>query len=96
MARPPRGTVRVVRHVTDEGLDQLDGLLDELRRFPQLTERKRGVFVRGSRAFLHFHEDPSGLYADVRLHEGFDRFRVQTQPERRALVRQVATALDGT
>jgi hypothetical protein len=85
--------VNPVRHVSDEGLDRLDDLLEELRGFPELTERKRGVFVRRSRAFLHFHEDPTGLYADVRLHKTFDRFRVQTKAEQRTLVRRVATAL---
>jgi len=47
-----------------------------------LVEKKRGVFYRKSAAFLHFHEDPTGLYADVRLREGFDRHRVETESER--------------
>jgi hypothetical protein len=71
-----------VRHAGSEALDQLEPLLEELRRVPGLVERTRGVFSRRSRAFLHFHEDPSGLHADVRVGDDFERFRVQTPDER--------------
>ena len=54
-----------------------------------LTEKKRGIFYTGSRAFLHFHEDPSGLHADVRLGAEFERFRVETSEERDALVDRI-------
>ena len=47
---------------------------------------RRGVFYRGSRAFLHFHEDPSGFYADVRLDADFERMRVTTKAERKRLL----------
>jgi hypothetical protein len=56
-----------VRHATQEDLDQVEALLLELRQLPQLRERKRGYFSRGSHAFLHFHEDAGDLYVDVRL-----------------------------
>jgi hypothetical protein len=54
-----------VRHARDQDLDQLEDLLAELRTLAGLTEKKRGVFYRKSRAFLHFHEDPRGLFADI-------------------------------
>jgi hypothetical protein len=75
-----------VKHVSTTGLDELDDLLLELRRVDGLTEKKRGVFSRGSRAFLHFHEDPSGLYADVRIDSEFERIRVTTKAERKRLL----------
>jgi len=53
---------------------------------PGLLERRPGVFYRKSRAFLHFHEDESGLYADVRLADAFERRRVETPAERSALM----------
>ena len=84
-----------MRHVTPAGLDELDGLLDALRTVPGLVERKRGVFYRRSRAFLHFHEDPTGLHADVRFAEEFERCRVQSPAEQQALVDRVRAALDG-
>ena len=83
-----------MRHATDEDLDSLDDLLVELRSVAGLREKKRGVFYRGSRAFLHFHGDPAGTFCDVRL-EGpdFDRFRVSTLRERRSLLAKVRSAL---
>ena len=75
-----------MKHVSDSGLDQLDDLLRELRGVDGLKEKKRGVFYRGSRAFLHFHEDPSGLYADVRIDAEFERMRVTTKAERKRLL----------
>jgi hypothetical protein len=75
-----------VKHVSASGLDQLDDLLRELRGVDGLKEKKRGVFYRGSRAFLHFHEDPSGLYADVRIDAEFERVRVTTKAERKRLL----------
>lgn len=81
-----------MRHARSDALDQLEPLLADLRRIPELTERSRGVFYRRSKAFLHFHEDPTGHHADVRLTDDFERFRVQTRAEQRALlalVRQV-------
>lgn len=75
-----------MNHVSSTGLDELDDLLLELRRIDGLTEKKRGVFYRGSRAFLHFHEDASGLYADVRIDAEFERLRVTTKVERKRLL----------
>lgn len=75
-----------MKHVSASGLDQLDDLLRELRGVDGLKEKKRGVFYRGSRAFLHFHEDPSGLYADVRIDAQFERMRVTTKAERKRLL----------
>lgn len=54
-----------MRHARDKDLDRIDDLLAQLRTLPGLTEKKRGVFYRKSRAFLHFHEDPKGIFADI-------------------------------
>ena len=81
-----------MRHVTAAGLDGLDDLVRELRGVEGLKEKSRGVFYRGSRAFLHFHEDPSGLYADVRLDADFERMRVTTKAERKRLLSVVRAA----
>jgi hypothetical protein len=83
-----------VRHITPGRLDTIEPLLTRLRTFPDLTERKHGVFYRRSRAFLHFHEDGDDVYADVRLDgPGFDRLRVTTKSDRDAFVRAVRDAL---
>jgi len=78
-----------VRHATAAGLDELEPLLSRLRELNELVEKKRGVFYRRSTAFLHFHEDPSGFHADVRLATDFERFRVQTLKEQSELLKTV-------
>ena len=82
-----------MRHITDARLDGIDDLLEQLRTIDGLSERKRGVFYRKSKAFLHFHEDGDDVYADVRL-DGIDfaRRRVTTKTEQRALVKLVRSA----
>ena len=76
-----------MKHATAAALDRLEPVLVELRRAAALREKSRGVFYRGSAAFLHFHEDPAGLYADVRGADGeFDRFRVESEVERKAFL----------
>lgn len=77
-----------MKHASPATLDVLEPLLAELRTLPGLSEKSRGVFYRKSRAFLHFHEDPKGLFADVRDADGrdFERFDVTGQPGRVALM----------
>lgn len=71
-----------MKHATSTALDQLEALLVELRGQPGLTEKSRGVFYRKSRAFLHFHEDPAGLFADVRLGDDFQRLPLNSSAQR--------------
>ena len=78
-----------MRHATAEDLDRLEPLLAELRALPQLRERRRGSFSRGSRAFLHFHEDAGDLYVDVRLDSTFQRMRVTSQADQADFLAQV-------
>jgi hypothetical protein len=80
-----------VKHVGAEALDDLEPLLAVLREVPGLREKSRGTFYRGSRAFLHFHEDPAGLFADVRLDAEFERVRVSSAEERQELLRRIRT-----
>jgi hypothetical protein len=54
-----------MRHARDADLDRLEDLLAQVRTLPGLKEKKRGVFYRKSRGFLHFHEDPKGMFADI-------------------------------
>ena len=83
-----------MRHATPATLDALEPFLAELRGFTEIREKKRGTFYRGSSAFLHFHEDPAGLFADVKLAGAeFTRMRASTGAERRAVLRAVRAAL---
>jgi hypothetical protein len=85
-----------MRHATPEDLDRVEALLVGLRELPQLRERKRGYFSRGSRAFLHFHEDAGDLYVDVRLDSAFQRVRVTSRDEQADLLSRVRNALQST
>ena len=82
-----------MKHATPIALDGLEPLLAELRTLDGLTERRRGVFYRRSSAFLHFHEDPAGFFADVRVGPAWARFPATTAAQRSALLREVRAAL---
>ena len=90
--------IESVKHASTEALDRLESMLVMLRGLPALREKSRGVFYVRSKAFLHFHEDPSGLFADVRpLPDGdFVRMRVSSGPERARLLKAIETSLRGT
>jgi hypothetical protein len=82
-----------MRHATAATLHALEPLLEAIRGLPGLVERKRGTFYRKSKAFLHFHEDSAGIFADVKLADDFVRLRAQTRAERRELLRRIRAAL---
>ena len=77
-----------MKHAGAAALDALEPLLARVRALPGLKEKARGTFYLKSRAFLHFHEDPAGLFADVRLSgDDFTRMRVTELAEQEALMR---------
>ena len=67
-----------MKHAGAATLDALQPLLTQVRAISGLREKNRGVFYRRGRAALHFHEDPTGLFADVRAGQAaeFTRQRV--------------------
>lgn len=85
-----------MRHAGPAALDVLEPLLAALRALPGLNEKKRGVFYAKSRAFLHFHEDPAGLFADLRgaADTDFERFDVTGAEGRARLVEAARARLD--
>jgi hypothetical protein len=82
-----------MRHARAEALDALEDVLAVVRGFEGLKERKRGAFYRKSSGFLHFHEDPAGLFADLKVAGEWERFRVSTPEERRVLLKRVEVTL---
>ena len=76
-----------MKHASDVALDGLEPLLSRLRKLDGLTERKRGIFYRRGQAFIHFHEDPSGFFADLRTGAGWLRLPATTAHEQSALVK---------
>jgi hypothetical protein len=77
-----------LKHAGDKALDELEPLLAQVRTLPSLIEKKRGIFYRKSKAFLHFHEDAAGFFADIKLNGDADytRLRVSTVAERKAFI----------
>ena len=82
-----------MRHASTETIEALEDLITALRGIDGITEKRPGAFSRGSRAFLHFHDDPTGYYADVRFGSDFERMRVTTRREQRALVSRIRSEL---
>ena len=76
-----------MKHAGPEALEALEPILQKIRKFGGLKEKSRGTFYRGSNAFLHFHEDPAGMFADLKLRGEFVRFRVSTKAEIAAMLR---------
>jgi hypothetical protein len=82
-----------VKHAGPAALDALDDLLAKLRKHAALREPKRGSFYLKTSAILHFHEDPKGFFADLKIDGEFTRLRVSTAKERAALLRATAEVL---
>lgn len=84
-----------MNHAGNAALDLLEPLLQALRDLPGPVEKSRGVFYLKSRAFLHFHEDPAGLFADLRAPGASDfvRFALTDAAAREALLAEVRSAL---
>jgi len=83
-----------MKHAGPAALDELESLLGRLRTIAGLKEKSRGVFYRSGKAFLHFHEDPCGLFADVRLAASFERHDVTRAGQRNVLLKKIVNAMD--
>ena len=83
-----------MKHAGASTLEALEPLLRQVRERYTLTERTPGSFYRKSKAYLHFHEDPSGIYADVKLSGAeFTRVRATTPQEHEHLLALIAESL---
>ena len=78
-----------MKHAGEHALQEIAEFLAELRHVPGLAEKKTGVFYRGSRAFFHVHEDTAGLFADVRISDEFERFRISTKKEQAVVLARI-------
>jgi hypothetical protein len=82
-----------MKHATPETIDAIAAVLGIVRARPELTERKHGTFYRKASAFLHFHEDPAGLFADVKGANGWERIQVDAPGGSAALLARVHAIL---
>jgi hypothetical protein len=79
-----------MKHAGQAALATIEPLLVELRALDGVVEKRPGVFYRKSAAFLHFHEDPTGMFADIRIGREWQRLPVNTSSERSHLIRLAA------
>jgi hypothetical protein len=75
-----------MKHAGAAALEALSDLLESLRSRTALVERRPGIFYVSGKAFLHFHEDLAGLFADLRLGSDWQRFPVNKPDERAELL----------
>jgi hypothetical protein len=75
-----------MKHAGPGALEALTDLLGNLRMRAGLVEKRPGIFYVKGRAFLHFHEDPAGLFADLRQSGDWQRFPVNSPDERAKLL----------
>ena len=82
-----------MKHAGATALDALEPVLAQLRAIDGLKEKSRGCFYRGSKGFLHFHEDSAGFFADLKKGEDFVRLSVNNRGEIAALIRETKRAM---
>jgi hypothetical protein len=83
-----------MKHAGPDALDQLEPILVEIRRLDGLKEKKRGAFYCGGAGFLHFHEDPAGFFADLKVGDDYVRFPINSMTQTRTFLRRAAAALN--
>ena len=82
-----------MKHAGAAALDALEPVLTQIRALEGLKEKSRGAFYRKSKGFLHFHEDPAGMFADLKKGDDFVRMPINTRAEIAALIRETKRAL---
>lgn len=74
-------------------LERLAPLLAVLRGYSSLHEVQATVFHLDGRDFIHFHETPDGVVADVRLAKGQVRMPAATEAEQAELLERIDATL---
>ncbi|NJL48949.1 MAG: hypothetical protein HC929_17650 [Leptolyngbyaceae cyanobacterium SM2_5_2] len=83
-----------MKHADSQTLARLEPLLEQVRqRVPPLKEKGEGRFYLKSTAFLHFHDDPAGIFADLKVNGEWQRYPVNTAAEQALLTQALDTQL---
>ena len=82
-----------MKHAGPHALDRLEPILREIRKLEGLTEKKRGTFYYRGNAMLHFHEDPAGFFADLKIDGEFVRLGINSKREEAIFLRRAASAV---
>ncbi len=69
-------------HATEKQLEKEKRFLKEIRKIPELKEKKKGVFYIKNSAFLHFHFFDGKLFFDLKKGKKWQRIKIpKTKPE---------------
>lgn len=82
-----------MKHAGEATLNTLSPLLEQIRQVAVLRERTPGAFYLKSSGFLHFHEDPAGIFADLKVAGKFERFPVTTSAEQQTFIEKFHTVI---
>jgi hypothetical protein len=86
-----------MKHANQDTLAKLSPLLEQIRaRVPPLKEKGAGKFYLKSVAFLHFHDDPAGIFADLKVNGDWQRYPINTTGEYTALLHAIDQQLAPT
>src|SRR5579862_7725687 len=86
---------RTMRHAGPEAIATLGDLLAAIRA-RGVKEPRPGIFYRKGKAWLHFHEDAAGLFADLRVSGAWERLRVSEPEEQASLLALLETGPEGS
>jgi len=82
-----------MKHADAAALAVLCDVIENLRRRSVLVEKPLGTFYNKGQIFLHFRKEPTGLFADLRHSEDWQRFPVNDPDECASLLAAVDRAL---
>ena len=80
--------------MTHAALERLAPLLEVLRAHPALKEARPATFYLDGQEFLHFHETPSVVFADVLLARGRVHMPVSSAAEQGELLERIDQVLE--
>ena len=80
-----------MRHETNATLEML---LNFLRSYKILSEVKPTNFHLNGKGFIHFHDEPDGLWADIFLSKGRLRMPANTASEQADVIGTIETTLE--
>lgn len=89
------GLTVTMKHAHQDTLEQLSPLLQQIgSRMPPLKEKGAGKFYLKSTAFLHFHDDPMGIFADLKVEGDWQRYPVNDDQDYSALLEAIDQQLN--
>ena len=74
-------------HATEKQLEKAKEFLKEIRKIPELKEKKEGIFCIKNSAFLHFHYFNEELFFDLKKGEKWQR--ISTPKTKEEIIKKI-------